>query len=188
MNTLALKLLTLYLTGVLAVVSPKLNPQRAAAISRDVATVTLSEERAFDDDANGQKTALLLLSLAYWETGKSWARWIDDGRCNDPAWRETHAPWLKGTTGCDNMKAWSMWQVHVPGDSIEIGKRLAANRQTAISFALAKVRGSFQLGIGLCSYSGERAPKCPRANRRLQTAVEWMTRFPFSAASELAEK
>jgi len=188
MDTLALKLLATYLAGVLAVVSPDLKPQRAASIANDVAAVTLSEERAFDDDANGQKTGLLLLSIAYWETGKSWARWIDDGRCNDPVWRETHAPWLRGTTGCDNMKAWSMWQVHVPDDSVEIGKRLVANRQRAISAALAKVRGSFALGIGLCSYSGEKSPKCPKAKRRLDTANEWAVRFPFVASAELAEK
>lgn len=180
MNTLALKALTLYLASVLAVVSPKLNPQRAAVIARDVATVTLSEDRAFENDESGQKTGLLILSIAYWETGKSWAKWVDDGRCNDPEWRITHAAWMKGSPGCDDANAWSMWQVHVPNDSVVAGRRLVANRQLAISAALASVRASFQKGLGLCGYSGERPPKCPKAQRRLDTALEWTALFPLA--------
>lgn len=185
MTILAIRLAA-YLTAVLAVVSPHLNSQRAASIARDVATVTVAQERAFDDDASGQKTGLLLISLAYWETGKSWAKWVDDGRCNDPLWRVEHTTWMKNSSGCDNANAYSMWQVHVPNDSIEAGQKLVRNRQLAIAAALVNARASLKKGVGLCAYSGERGPDCPKAKRRLDTTLEWAARFPFDP--EIAEK
>jgi hypothetical protein len=181
--------LAFYLAAVLTVISPALKSQRRDSIASDIAAVTLSSERVFDDDANGQKTALLLLSLAYWETGKSWAAWIDDGRCNDPLWRATHAEWLKGGD-CDGGRAWSMWQDHVPHDSVIIGRSLITNRQAAIRVALSKARGSLQMGVGLCSYAGEHYPHCRKAELRLDTARKWETRFPYetTATSELASE
>lgn len=177
--------LALYIAAVIATISPGLAQGRRDSISRDIAVVTLSEERAFDDDANGQKTALLLTSLAYYETGKSWASWVDDGRCNDPSWRVMHAGWLKGG-GCDDAKAWGMWQVHAPGDDPVIGRTYVAHRRTGIRVALTIARKSLRAGIGLCGYSGETPPACPFGEHRLKAALGWATKFPFNPPEQLA--
>lgn len=184
MQNLAIHALALYLSTVLAVVSPSVNPLRRASITNDIATVALSEERAFDDDANGQKTALLLTSIPYYETGNSWASWIDDGRCNDPEWRELNAHWLKGG-GCDHALAWGFWQIHAPGNDPVIGKTYVTNRRNGIRAALFIARASLRSGVGLCGYSGETYPNCPKANHRLEKAREWAIKFPFSS-NELA--
>ena len=171
--------LALYLSTVLSVVSPRLNRARRDSITRDIATVTLSNDRAFEDDANGQKTALLLVSIAYYETGKSWASWVDDGRCNDPEWRSIHGFWLR-RGGCDSAGAWSMWQVHPPGDDPRIGRSYVTNRQNGIRAALFIARKSLQTGVGLCGYSGEMYPNCPKADHRLEKAKAWAIKFPFA--------
>lgn len=167
-----------YLLIVLAAIAPRVPETRRASIARDIATVTLSEERAFTGDESGQMTALLLVAIPHLETGRSWARWIDDGRCNDPAWREMHADWLRGG-GCDNAKAWGMWQVHAPGDDPVIGRAYIRDRKRGIRAALYIARESLRMGVGLCAYSGERPPKCPKADHRLNTALAWASRFPF---------
>jgi len=167
--------LALYLSMVLASIAPHVEQGRREAIAQDVAAATLSETRAFEDDANGQKTALLLLSIAHYETGKSWASWIDDGRCNDPAWRARHAAWLRGGD-CDGGHAYSMWQVHVPR---ALGRALSADRQEAARTALRYARASLKLGVGLCAYSGEHYPHCRLAARRLETAHAWALQFPY---------
>jgi len=169
--------LALYLLTVLTIIAPKLDMTRARSISTDIAAVVVSDERAFRDDADGHKTALLLLSIAHFETGKSWAAWIDDGRCNDPAWRATHASWLRGGD-CDGGRSYSMWQLLVPGNP-RYGKSLVANRQLAVRAALAHARMSLQLNGNLCAYSGERPPHCSKAKTRLETAREWAERFPY---------
>lgn len=174
--------LVLYISTVLSSVAPHIGETRRASISRDIAVATLSSERAFDDDATGQKTALLLVAIAHYETGKSWATWIDDGRCNDPAWRLRNEQWLKAG-GCDNAKAWGMWQVHAPGDDPALGKRYVENRQAGIRAALFIVRESLKMGVGLCAYSGETFPKCRKADHRFDKAREWEVKFPFVVAS-----
>lgn len=170
--------LALYLSTVLSVVAPSINPARRASIATDIAAVSLSEERAFDDDANGRKTALLLTAIADYETGHSWAPWIDDGRCNDPEWRERNAEWLKGG-GCDHALAWGLWQVHAPGNDPVIGKKYVTNRRRGISAALFIARASLRTGTGLCGYSGETYPNCTKADHRLNKAREWEAKFPF---------
>lgn len=176
--------LTLYLSTVLSVIVPSVGQARRASISHDIAAVALSEERAFDDDADGRKTALLLTALADYETGHSWAPWIDDGRCNDLAWRTMNAEWLK-SGGCDHALAWGMWQVHAPGDDPRIGRTYVTNRRKGISAALFIARASLHSGVGLCGYSGETFPNCPKAMHRLDKVWEWSIRFPFSS-NELA--
>lgn len=176
MNPLAA--LTVYLASVLSVIAPTMREDRRTSIAADVATITLAEPRAFDDDDSGQKTGLLLLALPHLETGRSWARWVDDGSCNDPKWRAAHALWMKDGD-CDGGKAWSMWQVHVPGDSVEEGKKLVSDRKNAVRAALEIARRSLQSGKGLCGYSGETYPRCKLASMRLETARNWVTKFPF---------
>lgn len=178
--------LAIYLASVLAFLVPSMKEARRDSIATDIATVTLAEERAFDNDDDGQKTALLLVSIAHYETGRSWAEWIDSGACNDPAWREKHALWMRGGD-CDSSKAWSMWQIHVPGDSVELGRALVANRKNAVRTALTIARESLKSGAGLCHYSGETYPRCKLASMRLETARNWVTKFPYRPEIRLAE-
>jgi hypothetical protein len=170
--------LTLYVASVLSAIVPTMRDDRRASIAEDIATVTISEPRAFADDASGQKTALLLVSIAHYETGRSWASWIDTGKCNDEKWRTDHPQWIKGGD-CDGRHAWGMWQVHAPNDDDAVGRTYVANRQTGIRAALAKARASLDMGIGLCGYSGETYPHCKLAHDRLETARAWVVRFPF---------
>jgi hypothetical protein len=163
---------------VLATIVPSMREARRTSIASDIATVVLSEDRAFDDDDSGQKTGLLLVSIAHHETGRSWAQWIDDGSCNDPVWRERHALWIKGGD-CDGSRAWSMWQVHVPGDSVEAGRALVVDRKAGIRAALTIARASLRSGVGLCHYSGETYPRCKLASMRLETARNWVKKFPW---------
>jgi hypothetical protein len=178
--------LAIYIATVLSTIAPhQMHETRRIAIATDIATVVLSEPRAFDGDADGQQTALLLVSIAHYETGRSWASWVDDGRCNDEAWRTSHKLWMtEHATGkvhdCDGGNAYSMWQIHVPGDSHEAGMALVRDRKAAIRAALAIARASIQAGVGLCHYSGEAFPHCRLANARLQTARSWVTRFPYN--------
>lgn len=176
--------LTLYLVALLATISPHLQADRRDSIARDVATVALTEERAFGGDGNGQKTSLLLVSLAYYETGRSWAPWVDDGRCNDAVWRIAHEGWLRGG-GCDNTRAFGMWQVHPPGDNFAIGRSYVTDRKKGIRAALYIARKSLESGVGLCAYSGEPYPKCPKAKHRLDTAARWVSEFPFDDGAAL---
>ena len=88
--------LAIYLSTILASIIPSMSEARRSSIASDVADVVLTEDRIYADDETGQRTALLMLSIAHYESGRSWAKWIDSGECNDPTWRERHATWLKG--------------------------------------------------------------------------------------------
>lgn len=178
--------LAIYLAGVLATIIPNMRADRRESIANDIAVVVMSEDRAFDDDANGQKTGLLLLSIAHYETGRSWASWIDDGKCNDPAWRTTHPQWIKGGD-CDGGHAYGMWQVHPPNEDDTIGRTYVTNRQTGIRAALTIARESLKNHVGLCHYSGETYPRCKLASMRLETARNWETKFPFPTTYNTAD-
>jgi hypothetical protein len=173
-----LNALTLYLSSVLSVIAPTMREDRRASIATDIATVVLAEDRAFDDDANGQKTGLLLVSIAHYETGRSWASWIDTGKCLDPAWRQTHPQWIKAGD-CDGGRSVGLWQIFLPDASVEVRLALAADRKAVIHAALAIARESIRSGVGLCHYSGETYPRCKLASARLETARNWAVKFPF---------
>ena len=168
--------LAAYLVLVLTTVAPHVGSGRRESIARDIASVAFAEPRAFEDDADGHRTALLLVSLAHHET--FWATWADDGSCNDPAWRAEH-PLLLRSGDCDGGHAWSMWQVHVLNDAVELGRALVRDRRAAIRAALAVARASLQSGRGLCGYLGEAYPKCPRAQVRWDSVIAWQAQFPY---------
>lgn len=178
--------LAIYLSSVLATIVPSMHADRREAIASDIAEVALSEERAFDGDDDGQQTALLLVSIAHYETGRSWASWIDSGKCNDEKWREGHPQWIKGGD-CDGGKAWSMWQVHPPNDDPKIGHTYVADRKAGIRAALEIARRSLKAHVGLCYYSGETAPHCRLASMRLETARNWIAKFPWHPEVALAK-
>ncbi len=155
----SIHVLVLYLSTVLAAIAPHLGQNRRDSITSDIATVVLSEERAFDDDANGQKNGPDARRYRALRDGEVLGRLVDDGRCNDLEWRAMHAEWLRGG-GCDHALAWGLFQVHPPGDDARIGKLYVTNRRVGISAALFIARKSLQAGIGLCGYSGEPYPNC----------------------------
>jgi hypothetical protein len=175
--------LAIYLSIVLGTIAPSMRAERRDTIASDIAAVTLAEERAFDRDETGQKTGLLLVSIAHYETGRSWAEWVDDGRCLDPAWREKHAQWMRGGD-CDGGRSVGMWQIYLPNASLEEKLALARDRQAVIRQALAIVRESFRSGTGLCHYVGETYPRCRFASSRLLTARNWATMFPWQPPTE----
>jgi hypothetical protein len=158
---------------------------RIEAIAADIASVAGASAPAFDDDDDAHsKTALLLTSIPRYETGGSWAEWIDDGRCNMRWWRLTHVDLLLRNQGdCDGSNAWGMWQVHVPGDDYGLGYQLVRDRKNGIRAALAVASRSLRRDGTLCGYTGETAPKCPKGSRRLGDAVVYAAEHPFAPAA-----
>lgn len=177
--------LAFYLSTVLSVITPQTQTNRRESIAADVAAVALTEEPAFDDDADKHRTALLLTAIAKWETGGSWAKWIDDGSCNDAVWRIVHAATMHGGD-CDGGRAWGLWQVHAPGDDPSVGRAYVADRRTGIRAALGIARASLHAGQGLCWYTGELSPSCPKGAARLRTAQHLATAFPLASAPATA--
>ncbi len=92
------------------------------SIAHDIAVVALDpkEPPIWKDDVSRVRTATLLLSLAFWE-GKFRA-YVDEGRCNDRAWRKT-AEGIKlmhMSGSCDNGIARSIWQIHADWGGIVV--------------------------------------------------------------------
>lgn len=153
---------------------------RLESVALDIATVAASSPPAFDDDDDAHsKTALLLTSIPRYETGNSWAEWIDDGRINFRWWRLTHLELLARSGDADGGRAWGMWQVHVPGDDYEAGLALVRDRKSGIRAALAIASRSLRAGNRLCGYSGEAFPKCPLGDHRLNDALAYADAHPF---------
>jgi hypothetical protein len=185
--------LTAYITLAILTWVPTLPLERADAwharaqdIARDIATATLSvtpDRRPFEGDDDGHRTGVLLASIAALETGKSFAPWVGDGRCNDESWRAAHGELAARLGGdaklCDGGKAYSFWQIHVVGDDPVFGRQLAADRVLAAKVALGHAAASLRKGIRLCGYSGERFPHCPKADARLNLAVRFVEDHAF---------
>lgn len=154
------------------------NEARYLEIATDIASVATSEPALFRDDASRTKSALVLLSIAFWESGFS-AK-VDRGE-------------LLGDRGL----AVSLWQIHdegglvmlpsgyahardVPGATdIVTAARLKADRRLAARMALHIALGSLKRSGGLCGYSGEPGP-CPRAKLRLEHAIQWYRSHPWA--------
>lgn len=158
-------------------------------VARDIAEVSLSEDPAYDDDENRGRTAVLLTTLAYFE-GARFARYVDDGSCNDKKWRKSKAGYdmVLARADCDAGWAVSLWQVHAATFYFGNGKYQSVSmdelkdRETAIRVALRIVRKSLAEHAGLCEYSGEYGP-CPKANLRLHFAERYSAKHPFAGAT-----
>lgn len=141
----------------------------------DIAAVLAEEGPAIPGDETGQKTAVMLAGLAYFE-GARFASYVDTGACND------------GTAGkliayghCDQGHAFSLWQVHPL--TWRDGKRVEAfdsarlrNRHEAARAALLLIRSSYRARGNLSGYTGEAADTHPKADEREAFARRFWSR------------
>jgi len=129
---------------------------------------------------------VLLAGLGYWE-GARYAAYVDDGRCNDPAWRASaEGRWLMVRWGdCDGGHAHSLWQIH---PIIDVSSRLypfcsleaIGDRRGAARCALEIARSSMTSTGDLCGYTGEfQVIGCPKAEQRLTFVLEAVAKHPF---------
>jgi hypothetical protein len=175
-------------------VMPDKDGSHYVAIARDIVEVVLDPAEAPIWDERW-KSATLLAGIAFFES-HFWKH-VDDGRCNDNAWREGEGKKLTLVTGnCDGGWATSMWQIHAydgialtedggwigawgaKGRKLLYGKDLIADRRVAARVALHIARASLKRSGTLCGYSGEN-DGCPKARVRLEFAKAWMRSHPF---------
>ncbi len=115
-------------------------------------------------------SASLLAALAYFE-GARFAKYVADGRCNDPAWWKTdEGRKLLHYGTCDHRHAYSLWQIHL--DALpELNPDMLMDQGVAASKALAIARQSLSWNGTLCRYSGEPYEAgCPKAKERMDFA------------------
>ncbi|HZU82490.1 MAG TPA: hypothetical protein VE987_06225 [Polyangiaceae bacterium] len=194
-----LKALTAYLlTAMLAWMPTKNQKARETAdaalaryqsIASDVATVALdpAEPPLFKGADGRTKTALVLLSVAWWES--AFRPDVDSGNCKPPE--------------CDNGHAFTLWQLHpedgfiFDGDvytfarnrtpawradhasEIFDGAALLRDRKLAAKIALHMMRYSVLHSGGLGIYTGENG-NGPKAKQRMDHALKWLREHPFT--------
>jgi hypothetical protein len=166
------------------------------ALVRAIAVVACREPAVFGEPSPHAKTAVLLATLAFFESG--WAEYVLDGDCNTEAWRRTEAGRRAMLSGgsCDGGLAWSAFQIHVgegfvltndgyydrpwsapAGHPVE-GPAMIIDSELAVRLALAIVRTSIdRCGGTLNCYAG--AGNEGRAKVRLDFARSWWTRHPY---------
>jgi len=78
--------------------NPEATLARYTSIAHDIAAAAThpDEPALFKDDDKRVRTALLLASIAFWESG--FRRDVDEGQCRPPE--------------CDGGSAWTLWQMH----------------------------------------------------------------------------
>lgn len=129
--------------------------RRVAEVAKEAAALARDEDPVWKDD-DGTRTARLLMCVAFFESG--FRAYVDDGRCDDPAWRATPAGRRIMRRGdCDGGYARSLWQLH--------GFR--GDRHDAIREALRRMRTVLTNGSGMRGFTGERTPDAPKARQRL---------------------
>ena len=161
---------------------------RYESIAADIAAVALdpSEPALWDGDDGRVKTALVVLSVAFWESG--FRVDVDRGNCKP--------------NECDHGLAYSLWQLHpedgfiFDGDvytfsrnrsagwrdehasEIFDGPSLIRDRKLAARVALHILRYSVRVGKSLGIYTGE-GGNGPKARQRYGHAVTWLRSHPF---------
>jgi hypothetical protein len=174
-----LERVTLWLVGAMIAWVPTRTPAdeaRYASIARDLATVVLdpTEEPAFTGEDGRARTALLLASIASWESG--YRADVDDGRVKGD----------HGTSVC-------LMQVRVFGKTKEgwTAKDLTEDRQKCFRVALRLVRTSFEwckarvLEDRLAGYTvGTCREAEPLARARFGRARNYWGKHPLPAPAE----
>jgi hypothetical protein len=208
--------LAAYLQGLMAAwphAAPSVPVVDFCAFARDLATVVLREppawERARLRDPDHSKTAVLLLTLAYWE-GSRFAAYVDEDLCSDDAWRKSgEGRRLMHLGGdCDGVwtaahgvkrvvaSAHSSFQIHAGAlwpDGESTTRENLGERQWAMHIALRIARASLKrhgsdegtaadrMGT-LADYTGEwDQPHHPAADVRLAWAQKQWRKHPFRA-------
>jgi len=152
-------------------------------VAEDIARVVLSEPPLWKDDTSHARTGILLLSLAFFESG--FRAYVDDLRCNTWANMKfahkklpNEADKLLRLGHCDGGLAYSMWQIH----PIETPEWEAVKiRSEAARLALKRARMSLAMSGDLRGYSGEQNG-FEKARKRLEFAEKWSRKHPFDAA------
>ena len=163
---------------------------RYRSIAADVAEVCLdpNEPPVFEGENARVKTALLLLSVAFWES--AFRPDVDRGTCKPPE--------------CDNGLAVSLWQLHPEDGFIFDGdvytfarnrtaqwreehardiygrEQLLGDRKLAARIALHIIRYSMKNAHSLGIYTGE-GGNGPKARQRLRHALDWYRGHPQPA-------
>ena len=170
--------LSLYTLGVMqrwAHAGPAVTAVGCSAVAESIAMAVVRP-----DDA------VLLAALAYFE-GARFAEYVDDGLCNDKAWRKTPEGIRLMHIGgdCDHGHAHSLWQIHPIEDpaspiyglcSLET---ISLSRAAAAGCALEIAKRSLRETGSLMNYTGEWAGPHPKADERLKFARDASAQHPF---------
>lgn len=189
-----------------APVSTEHTMARYTSIAESIADVTLDTtetavlpSHTSDDGILGN--ALLLASVAAFEGG--YHEYVDDGSCNDHAWRLAN-PEVIRRGGCDGGHAWTIWQIHTMGglvltgqyvtgymyvddarqhpETIVTGPRMIADRKLAARTALHIMRLSMHDHHSLCAYTGEPCSgPMPLAVARLSRPIQYGNSHPWAS-------
>ena len=119
--------------------------------------------------------AVLLASLGYFE-GVRYAQYVDEYRCNDPAWvKSPEGARLTHWGTCDHGIARSFWQIHPQDDRSSVTHGLCSTE--AISTRIGAARCALDIAHrsiaatgNLSYYTGEWSGPHPKANERLEFA------------------
>lgn len=130
--------------------------------------------------------AVLLAALGYWE-GARYAAYVDEGECNDDAWRATEeGQHLMHRGGdCDHKQAHSLWQIHPVTDTASSTYTLCnvaavgGSRLGAARCALELARRSLKVNGSLYAYTGEFPFEHPASDKRLDFATRALDKHPF---------
>jgi hypothetical protein len=126
------------------------------------------------DEAKGT----LMAALGYWE-GSRFAAYVDDGLCNNKAWRKTSegVATMKLGGSCDGGYAHSIWQIHTIEGSVCSRELVDGSRFGAARCALELARKSIVARGNLSWYTGESAYHHPKADERLEWARKAIKKF-----------
>ena len=195
MITLKMVVLIHYLTAALLSWALGLSEKAATKIVTDVVEVVDLEEPVLLGDPLKVATSLLVLSEGSFES--AWAPWVLDGSCNDDAWRAAHAEFLKKTGDCDSGHAYGGWQIHpfvnirrfprgpaYDAEEKRLGALILKEPKRGIKEALRITRESITWEHRLCHYTGERFPRCPKADKRWDRAHDYLREHPFEVPVE----
>jgi hypothetical protein len=156
-------------------------------IAVQIAVTALDEEPVWDWDTTRARTAILLASLAFWES--RFRAYVDSGACNEKGFAKHSKLAYLGT--CDGGWAHSIWQIHpmrlctskdTSGYCVytDVTGAKLGDRAYAAKTALWLARRSIRGGAGLTGYTGE-TEGFSKARVRLAFALDYSRRHPYTA-------
>ena len=129
---------------------------------------------------------VLLAALAYWE-GARYAAYVDEGKCQDGAWRATPegARLMRMGGDCDHRHAHSLWQIHPVEDRASpvyalCNKDAVDGSRVGAARCALELAGRSLKSVGtLANYTGEFWGEHPKADQRLTFAEKALGKHPF---------